>query len=165
MTPVDHLIETFTKHYGKGWLIDPTIKKKIEDARRNEAQKFHSLRCFWYGRGILAGRENRIHELKPVLTELPEEYEPAVTEHTVDEKSYTITDGETTARLPKRTFQLALYLYKNKPRLITRQEIYDHIWKDMIVEERTIDVHIRKIRNKIPNVPITTVKGVGYQWE
>jgi len=57
-----------------------------------------------------------------------------------------------------------LVLLASKPeRVFTREEIYNAVWgTDIIVGDRTIDVHIRKLREKIENSYIHTVKGVGY---
>ncbi|MEI6948021.1 response regulator transcription factor [Paraflavisolibacter sp. H34] len=68
--------------------------------------------------------------------------------------------------LAKKEFEL-LYLLASKPgRVFLRNEILSQIWgNDVIVGDRTIDVHIRKIRQKLDLDCITTVKGVGYKFE
>lgn len=68
--------------------------------------------------------------------------------------------------LAKKEFEL-LYLLASKPgRVFLRNEILSQIWGvDVIVGDRTIDVHIRKIRQKLGVDCITTVKGVGYKFE
>jgi two-component system, OmpR family, alkaline phosphatase synthesis response regulator PhoP len=68
--------------------------------------------------------------------------------------------------LAKKEFEL-LYLLASKPgRVFLRNEILNHIWgSDVIVGDRTIDVHIRKIRQKLGIDCVTTVKGVGYKFE
>ena len=68
--------------------------------------------------------------------------------------------------LAKKEFEL-LYLLANKPgRVFLRNEILSQVWgNDVIVGDRTIDVHIRKIRQKLGVDCITTVKGVGYKFE
>ena len=68
--------------------------------------------------------------------------------------------------LAKKEFEL-LYLLASKPgRVFLRNEILNHIWgADVIVGDRTIDVHIRKIRQKLGIDCVTTVKGVGYKFE
>jgi two-component system alkaline phosphatase synthesis response regulator PhoP len=68
--------------------------------------------------------------------------------------------------LAKKEFEL-LYLLASKPgRVFLRNEILSQIWgTDVIVGDRTIDVHIRKIRQKLGLDCITTVKGVGYKFE
>ncbi len=68
--------------------------------------------------------------------------------------------------LAKKEFEL-LYLLASKPgRVFLRNEILSQVWgMDVIVGDRTIDVHIRKIRQKLGVDCITTVKGVGYKFE
>ena len=68
--------------------------------------------------------------------------------------------------LAKKEFEL-LYLLATKPgRVFLRNEILSQVWgNDVIVGDRTIDVHIRKIRQKLGIDCITTVKGVGYKFE
>lgn len=68
--------------------------------------------------------------------------------------------------LPKKEFNL-LYLLISKPfRVFTREEIYDYIWgSEIYVSDRTIDVYIRKLREKIGQDKIKTIKGVGYKFE
>jgi len=66
----------------------------------------------------------------------------------------------------KKEFAL-LYLLASKPgKVFTRQEIYNKVWgTDVIVGDRTIDVHIRKLREKIGPDNIKTIKGIGYKFE
>ena len=68
--------------------------------------------------------------------------------------------------LAKKEFEL-LYLLAQKPgKVFLRNEILNQVWGyDVIVGDRTIDVHIRKIRQKLGIDCITTVKGVGYKFE
>lgn len=67
--------------------------------------------------------------------------------------------------LAKKEFNL-LYLLMTVPgKVFTRQEITDRVWSDLIVGDRTIDVHIRKIREKIGSNHIKTIKGVGYKFD
>jgi two-component system alkaline phosphatase synthesis response regulator PhoP len=68
--------------------------------------------------------------------------------------------------LAKKEFEL-LHLLASKPgRVFLRNEILSHVWgSDVIVGDRTIDVHIRKIRQKMGVDCITTVKGVGYKFD
>ncbi|WP_315820176.1 winged helix-turn-helix domain-containing protein [Paraflavitalea speifideaquila] len=68
--------------------------------------------------------------------------------------------------LAKKEFEL-LYLLASKPgRVFLRNEILNQVWgNDVIVGDRTIDVHIRKVRQKLGIDCITTVKGVGYKFD
>ncbi|MEO0000626.1 MAG: hypothetical protein RL766_672 [Bacteroidota bacterium] len=68
--------------------------------------------------------------------------------------------------LAKKEFELLQYLASRPGRVFLRGEILNQIWgSDVIVGDRTIDVHIRKIRQKLGLDCITTVKGVGYKFE
>ncbi|MDY0161127.1 MAG: response regulator transcription factor, partial [Bacteroidales bacterium] len=68
--------------------------------------------------------------------------------------------------LPKKEFKLLLLLSSKPGKVFTREEIYIYIWgDDIIVGDRTIDVHIRKLREKIGEGYIKTVKGIGYKFE
>lgn len=68
--------------------------------------------------------------------------------------------------LPRKEFMIMSYLQENSNRAITREELLKNIWgDDVIVGERTIDVHIRRLRKKFPDAPITTRKCYGYLWK
>lgn len=85
---------------------------------------------------------------------------------TIDPEKFVVLVGEKEIVLAKKEFEL-LYLLALKPgRVFLRNEILNAIWgNDVIVGDRTIDVHIRKIRQKLELDCITTVKGVGYKFE
>lgn len=85
---------------------------------------------------------------------------------TIDPEKFVVQNGEKEIILAKKEFEL-LYLLALKPgRVFLRNEILNAIWgNDVIVGDRTIDVHIRKIRQKLDMDCITTVKGVGYKFE
>lgn len=85
---------------------------------------------------------------------------------TIDPEKFVVQNGDKEIILAKKEFEL-LYLLALKPgRVFLRNEILNAIWgNDVIVGDRTIDVHIRKIRQKLDMDCITTVKGVGYKFE
>lgn len=85
---------------------------------------------------------------------------------TIDPERFVVMVGEKEITLAKKEFEL-LYLLALKPgRVFLRNEILNQIWgNEVIVGDRTIDVHIRKIRQKLGIDCITTVKGVGYKFE
>jgi two-component system alkaline phosphatase synthesis response regulator PhoP len=84
---------------------------------------------------------------------------------TVDLQTYTINASGHEIRMPKKVLDLTYYLIANAGRIVRRDEILDEIWgSEVIVGERTIDVHIAAIRKVFPKGSIKTVKGVGYQW-
>lgn len=68
--------------------------------------------------------------------------------------------------LPRKEFALLALLRSEPGRLFTREEIYRRVWgNEVVVGDRTIDVHIRKLRQKIGDERIATLKGVGYRYE
>lgn len=87
-------------------------------------------------------------------------------EITIDTEKYMITKGEKEISLPKKEFELLLLLTSKPDKVFSREEIFSRVWgNDVIVGDRTIDVHVRKIREKIGLQSIKTVKGVGYKYE
>ena len=85
---------------------------------------------------------------------------------TIDPMKYLVTINDSTVVLAKKEFELLYMLASSPGRVFLRNEILNHVWgSDVIVGDRTIDVHIRKIRQKLGVDCITTVKGVGYKFE
>jgi two-component system alkaline phosphatase synthesis response regulator PhoP len=85
---------------------------------------------------------------------------------TIDPERFVVQVDKNDVVLAKKEFEL-LHLLAQKPgRVFLRNEILNQVWgNDVIVGDRTIDVHIRKIRQKLGIDCITTVKGVGYKFE
>ncbi len=83
----------------------------------------------------------------------------------INREYYTVSKNRKELQLPRKEFEI-LSLMASKPnRLFSRDEIFNHIWgADTIVGERTMDVYIRKIRSKIGDHYIKTIKGVGYKF-
>ena len=67
--------------------------------------------------------------------------------------------------LARKEFNLLYYLMTVPAKVFTREEIISNVWKNTFVGDRTIDVHIRKIREKIGDKYIKTIKGVGYKFD
>ncbi|MFN0216262.1 MAG: response regulator transcription factor [Saprospiraceae bacterium] len=84
----------------------------------------------------------------------------------IDKDKVLVFKGEKTIELPRKEFEI-LWLLASKPgRVFTREEIFDKIWgADVIVGNRTIDVHIRKLREHIGDAYIKTMKGIGYKFD
>ena len=84
----------------------------------------------------------------------------------IDRESYLVTINKVEKNLPRKEFEL-LYLLATKPgKLFTREEIMLKVWgTEIFVGDRTIDVHIRKLRKKIGEKYIKTTKGVGYKFK
>uniref|UniRef100_UPI0040479DA6 response regulator transcription factor n=2 Tax=Algoriphagus sp. TaxID=1872435 RepID=UPI0040479DA6 len=84
----------------------------------------------------------------------------------IDRSSYTINKGGKTITLPKKEFELLYFLANNPNVVYSRDELLHNIWgSDVFVLARTVDVHIRKVREKIGDDYISTVKGVGYKFD
>jgi len=84
----------------------------------------------------------------------------------IDRSSYTVTSKEEKINLPKKEFELLYFLAQNPGKVFSRDDLLKNIWgTDVYVLARTVDVHIRKVREKIGEGYITTVKGVGYKFE
>jgi two-component system, OmpR family, alkaline phosphatase synthesis response regulator PhoP len=84
----------------------------------------------------------------------------------IDKESHTVRVDGIQIELPKKEFNLLLLLTSKPSRVFTREEIFDYIWgPDVLVGDRTIDVYIRKIREKIGENKIKTIKGVGYKYD
>ena len=83
----------------------------------------------------------------------------------INREEYKVIKDDQTIILPRKEFEL-LYLLASKPgKVFTRAEILDKVWgNEVIVGGRTIDVHIRKLREKIGDKNFKTVKGVGYKF-
>ncbi len=81
----------------------------------------------------------------------------------IDRERYLVLRGDETFRMPRKEFQLLHYLASHPGRVFSREELLDAVWgSDVYVVDRTVDVHVRKIREKLGSNYIETVKGVGY---
>ncbi len=85
---------------------------------------------------------------------------------TINKSSYSVLKNDVLITLPKKEFELLYYLAENPNKVHTRDELLQNIWgSDVYVLARTVDVHIRKVREKIGEGYISTLKGVGYKFE
>ena len=83
---------------------------------------------------------------------------------TIDVDQYQVTNNGKTYSLPRKEFELLHYLASKKDKVVKREKIMEVVWgSEVVVGDRTIDVHIRKLREKIGSQYIKTVKGVGYK--
>ncbi len=89
-----------------------------------------------------------------------------VKDFVIDSERFIVINKGKEIILPKKEFELLRLLASKPNKVFSREEIFARIWGDnVIVGDRTIDVHVRKIREKIGIENITTVKGVGYKFE
>ena len=88
---------------------------------------------------------------------------------TVDINSYTVTYRNEDIKMPPKEFELLYYLANNKNRVFTREQLLCEVWGyDYPGDSRTVDVHVKRLREKLqggPNWQIETVWGVGYKFE
>jgi two-component system alkaline phosphatase synthesis response regulator PhoP len=84
----------------------------------------------------------------------------------IDKDKVTVEVNDKVIDLAKKEFELLSLLASKPGKVFSREEIFHKIWgTDVIVGNRTIDVHIRKLREKIGDAYIKTVKGIGYKFE
>lgn len=113
---------------------------------------------------VLTSRVNAL--FRRLQTKVSEDSSLVLGNITIDPVKFMVTIDGADVVLAKKEFEL-LYLLAAKPgRVFLRNEILSQVWgNDVIVGDRTIDVHIRKIRQKMGVDCITTVKGVGYKFD
>ncbi len=84
----------------------------------------------------------------------------------IDKEKYLVVQDGKELNLPKKEFELLALLISKPGRVFTREIILNTVWgNDVVVGDRTIDVHVRKLREKIGSKFIKTIKGVGYKFE
>jgi two-component system alkaline phosphatase synthesis response regulator PhoP len=84
----------------------------------------------------------------------------------IDKASYSVSLNGKQLLFPKKEFELLLFLAQNPNKVFSRDDLLVNIWgSDVYVLSRTVDVHIRKVREKIGEGYISTTKGVGYKFE
>ncbi|GGG17451.1 DNA-binding response regulator [Pontibacter amylolyticus] len=83
----------------------------------------------------------------------------------IDRTSFAVYKGQEKITLPKKEFELLAFLAATPNKVFTREELLNNVWgSDVYVIARTVDVHIRKVREKIGDDQIRTIKGVGYKF-
>ena len=84
----------------------------------------------------------------------------------IDKDRYIVLQEGNEFRLPRKEFELLFFLASRKGKVLDRQTLLNKVWGDNIyVVDRTVDVHVRKIREKLGDHYIETVKGVGYRFK
>lgn len=84
----------------------------------------------------------------------------------IDTEKHLVYKNETAIELPRKEFNLLMLLSSKPGKVFKREDILELVWGDeVVVGDRTIDVHIRKLREKLGEDYIKTVKGVGYKFE
>lgn len=84
----------------------------------------------------------------------------------IDREQYLVHKEGESLSFPRKEFELLALLTSKPGKVFTREDILSRVWgTDIIVGDRTIDVHIRKIREKLGDESIKTVKGIGYKFD
>lgn len=84
----------------------------------------------------------------------------------IDKDRYIVLRGDEEFQLPRKEFELLFFLASRRGKVLDRQTLLNKVWGDNIyVVDRTVDVHVRKIREKLGDHYIETVKGVGYRFK
>mgnify|MGYP001338015675 CR=1 FL=1 len=84
----------------------------------------------------------------------------------IDKEQYLVIKGDEKIELPRKEFELLALIASKPGKVFTREEILDRVWgTEVVVGDRTIDVHIRKLREKFGDDMVKTVKGIGYKFD
>jgi two-component system alkaline phosphatase synthesis response regulator PhoP len=106
-----------------------------------------------------------ISKIKGLLRRLEVNEKANTRDLIIDREKYLVVKHGEEIALPRKEFELLALLMSKPENVITRDAIYSAVWgNDIVVGDRTIDVHIRKLREKIGDNYIKTVKGVGYKF-
>ena len=109
---------------------------------------------------------SRIKALLKRFETVPNEAPAADRPIVIDRERYLVPKEGKEIVLPRKEFELLALLYSKPQKVFSREEIFSNVWgNDVIVGDRTIDVHVRKLREKLGDHHIVTIKGVGYKYE
>lgn len=112
---------------------------------------------------VLISRIKAILRRSSILEEQPQKTESGLV---IDKEKYTVTLNGEDIHLPKKEFELLALLASKPGKVFERDVILETVWgTEIVVGDRTIDVHVRKLREKIGDDYIKTVKGVGYKFK
>jgi two-component system alkaline phosphatase synthesis response regulator PhoP len=82
----------------------------------------------------------------------------------VDKERFTVSNKGEEYLIPKKEFELLSLLMSSPEKVFRREEILRDVWGDTVIGDRTIDVHVRKLRERFGDTVIKTIKGVGYKF-
>lgn len=147
--------ETFDKVLGLELGADDYIMKPF-DSKEMVARVKAVLRRFAHEKNILT------------TDELPKEC-VSFPDLTINQTDYSVTYKDKKIEMPPKELELLYFLASHTNQVFTREQILDHIWSyDYIGDTRTVDVHIKRLREKFKNHPaweIKTVWGIGYKFD
>jgi two-component system, OmpR family, alkaline phosphatase synthesis response regulator PhoP len=116
--------------------------------------------------GVLISRIKALFRRSAISQETPETGNIQVGDFSIDREKFQVVRQGKVIELAKKEFNLIELLASKPGKVFTRDEIFRKVWgADVIVGDRTIDVHIRKLREKLGEDLIKTVKGIGYKFE
>ncbi|MDR0729443.1 MAG: response regulator transcription factor [Prevotellaceae bacterium] len=114
---------------------------------------------------VLVSRIHALLKRHHTLTAQDDNEPPVISSVVIDRERFMVFKEGQPVVMPKKEFELLALLYSRPEKVFLREEIYSSVWgTDIVVGERTIDVHIRKLREKLGDQHIKTVKGVGYKF-
>jgi len=109
-----------------------------------------------FEKSSVAQKEEVVHEMNNIIEKK---------DLMIDRERFVVMKNNEELILPKKEFELLSLLISKPDKVFTRDQIFHEVWGDnIVVSDRTIDVHIRKLREKIGDKFIKTVKGVGYKF-
>jgi len=109
---------------------------------------------------------SRIQALLRRYKEVPEANIITLKGFIIDKDRYVVVKDNIEITLVRKEFELLQFLVSRPDKVVTREEIFANVWgEDVVVGDRTIDVHIRRIREKLGIDSIKTIKGVGYKFD
>jgi two-component system alkaline phosphatase synthesis response regulator PhoP len=117
---------------------------------------------------LIARVRSNLRRIEANQNELSQKKEITIGPLVINKEKYSVTLESKHIVLPKKEFEILAYLASNPGRVFHRDKILNDIWgSDVYVVERTIDVHVRKIREKLGSYAelIETIKGVGYRFQ
>lgn len=111
-----------------------------------------------------------VSKINALLRRMPEQGNSGdilkVSDLVVNKEQYSVTKSGQSLNLPRKEFEMLFLLISKPGKVFSRVEILAEIWgEDIFVTDRTVDVHIRKLREKVGEHLIKTIKGVGYKFE
>jgi len=115
---------------------------------------------------VLISRINALLRRKAAVVEENMTQAIEILDLKIDKEQYLVYQNDKRIELPRKEFELLLLMASKPGKVFNREEIFSNIWgNDVVVGGRTIDVHIRKLREKIGEGYIKTIKGVGYKFD
>ncbi|MBD3636112.1 MAG: response regulator transcription factor [Crocinitomicaceae bacterium] len=104
------------------------------------------------------------HKISVLSKRVQNPKETVDTDIIIDKERFLVSKDGTDHVIPKKEFELLALLMSAPEKVFRRDEILHDVWGDTVIGDRTIDVHVRKLREKFGDTVIQTIKGVGYKF-